>query len=214
MNIKSESAANHLLVTKFSVPTEYKEQVIDLWNSSSHGDDKSRQLYFAEDTNIFVELIAVPDINCSVKSFLESINNEFTKSASHLLSSDWHRQLIEVVEEVKPQGALLPQGSYIQLRYIEVPMSVYNDYLVWREKTIFEHVKKHSEIKSFVAYHTAISTQPGVLFVSSFDISESEYLACFAKPEYREIVRQAGSKYIAGGEKCLYTQTFNKVGEL
>ncbi len=214
MDSENQSAATYLMVTEFAVYPSKAQDLMGLWKRASLRLTKGRQLYFSDEKQTLVELAALSDLDLSIVSFFANLDNEFTQDAIALMSSDWHRQIVHLAREVKPQASILPNTSYIQLRYIEVPLSVYGDYLSWREKTIFPHVKSHGAIKSFSAYHTTISTQPGVLFISGFDGDISAYNTCFEEPAYKEIIRQAGSKYISGGERCLYTHTVKKVGEL
>jgi len=127
------------------------------------------------------------------------------------LLSDWNRQLIETVETVKSSEVALQNSGYLQLRYIEVPRKVYGEYARWRKETIFKHVKNQEQIESFHAYHTLLSTEPGVMFLSAFSCPEEEYVKCFNNPHYLSIVREAGDRFISGGEKGLYTKIYKRV---
>ncbi|MGW7342673.1 hypothetical protein [Streptomyces sp. NPDC054854] len=63
------------------------------------------------------------------------------------------------------------------------------------------------EVEVFEAYHSVLSTEPGVMFVSGFSCDPAEYTAVFTSPRYQEIVRQAGDRFIAVGERGLYTRS-------
>jgi hypothetical protein len=70
-----------------------------------------------------------------------------------------------------------------------------------------------SVISSFVAYHSLISTEPGIMFLSCFDDNISEYQAGFESPEYKQIIKEAGTNFIAGGERGLYTTIYEQYHE-
>jgi len=127
------------------------------------------------------------------------------------LHSDWSRQIVKYVTTAKDAAAPFENSAYLQLRYIEVPAYRYNEYSAWRESTIFSHVRKQEPIDFFHAYHTVVSTQPGVMFLAGFSCSENEYKQLFENDHYREIIRQAGSRYIVDGENGLYTHIYKRV---
>jgi hypothetical protein len=127
------------------------------------------------------------------------------------LAGDYHRQLLAHVETALDRGVALTGSAYLQLRYIEVPHRVHADYLLWRERTIFKHVRSQELIDSFHAYHTSLSTEPGVLFFSGFSCAPGDYLACFDNEAYKAIVREAGDRYIAGGAAGLHTKIYERL---
>lgn len=123
--------------------------------------------------------------------------------------SDWHNQIVSHVESVKPMKTKLPETSKLQLRYIEVPLNVYAEYIKWREGTIFDVVRGADDIDCFLAYHTVLSMQPGVLFLSGFEGDSKTYMAnIFQTLRYQKIIQEAGDQFIAGGENGLYTRIF------
>jgi hypothetical protein len=133
------------------------------------------------------------------------------ESLAPAMVADVRRQILEFVEAPKSTDALLPQTPYVQLRHVEVRPPVYDRYRHWRERTIFSVVRQAPEVDMFLAYHSLISTEPGVLFVSGFTCEPAKYLAVFESPEYQEIVRQAGNEYITGGERGLYTKVYARL---
>jgi hypothetical protein len=140
---------------------------------------------------------------------LINFKHTFSKQLATFMSSDWRQQIFEIVDSVKPCIELLPSTEKLQMRYIEVPLSVHDEYLEWRERTIFDVIKQSSNIECFLAYHTIMSTQPGVMFFSGFEGNTSSYIQDnFKTPKYDEIVKEAGSKYISGGEDGLYTRVY------
>ena len=134
-----------------------------------------------------------------------------TKEFDKNLASDIQRQVLRLKNIVKPQESILPESKYLQLRHIEVPLHILEEYHMWRDQTIFSHVVKQSEIESFLAYHSIISTEPGVMFLSGFSCKIDDYLSGFKKPEYIDIVKQAGEKYIFGGQAGLYTKIYKRL---
>lgn len=129
------------------------------------------------------------------------------------LAGDVRRQVLRFVEAPKDCATPLPQTAHIQLRYVEVKPPRYGDYRKWREETIFSVVRSASVVDVFLAYHTLISTKPGVMFISGFDADVARYNGVFQSDKYREIVRQAGDSYITGGQARLWTQIFQAIGE-
>lgn len=83
-----------------------------------------------------------------------------------------------------------------------------DEYRQWREKTIFDVVRNADEVQAFLAYHSVVSGQPGVMFISGFSADPENYNAVFASDRYRQIVQEAGDRYITGGANGLYTRTY------
>ncbi|SER21226.1 hypothetical protein [Actinokineospora terrae] len=140
----------------------------------------------------------------------ELFEREFAELAPYV-AGDFRRQVLTFVEAAKSTEDAVPLTRYVQLRHIEVPPGVFADYRKWREGTIFDVVRRAEEVEVFLAYHSLLSTEPGVMFVSGFDTTPERYGAVFASAEYQEIVRQAGSAYIAGGERGLFTTIYERV---
>lgn len=128
------------------------------------------------------------------------------------LSADVVRELLGYVEAPKECESRLPETDYVQLRHIEVIPSKYSEYREWRAGTIFQVVKESVAVEVFLAYHSIVSGQPGVMFITGFSGDPAEYQAVFETERYRDIVRQAGSKYISGGAGGLYTRIYARVG--
>ncbi|MFI8944465.1 hypothetical protein [Streptomyces sp. QH1-20] len=128
-----------------------------------------------------------------------------------LAEGDFRRQVLGFVDAPKPIDTPLPLTPYVQMRHIEVPPGVHTAYRAWREETIYDVVRTSDEVEAFVAYHSVVSTEPGVMFVSGFSCDPAEYNAVFTSPRYQEIVRQAGDRYIAGGERGLFTEIYARV---
>ncbi|MHC5348927.1 hypothetical protein [Metapseudomonas furukawaii] len=127
------------------------------------------------------------------------------------MSADVVRELLMHVESPKPCDSKLPDTDYIQLRHVEVLPEKYSEYRQWRADTIFQVVKESVAVEVFLAYHSMVSGQPGVMFIAGFSGDPAEYQEVFETDRYREIVRQAGSNYITGGMDGLYTRNYSRL---
>lgn len=124
------------------------------------------------------------------------------------LCADVRRELLEFVEAPKPCAAPFPDTPYIQLRHVEVKPDMMAQYREWRDETIFDVVRDSGEISHFSAYHSVISGQPGVMFISGFSVDPQDYCKIFESDRYQSIVQQAGDRYITGGTEGLYTKIY------
>jgi hypothetical protein len=183
----------------------------DMWCKSG-GDDlpkgSERRCYQLEEkSNHFLELISIDKFS-DLESML--VNREsFVSGMASKMESDWRQQVIKHVETVKPIKGKLPDSPKLQLRYIEVPLSVKQPYLNWRENTIFDVVRQAEPIDSFLAYHTLFSTQPGVMFLSGFSGDSASYMSeVFLTPRYKQIGKEAGEQFVVGGEGGLSTRIY------
>jgi hypothetical protein len=122
---------------------------------------------------------------------------------------DIRRQVLEFVEAPKPVPGELPETPYIQLRHVEVKPAVKQDYLEWRVGTIFAEVHKSQQVEAFLAYHSLLSTEPGVTFISGFSCTPEEYLPTFGSERYAEIARQAHPRFVT--DEGLYTRIYRRV---
>jgi hypothetical protein len=127
------------------------------------------------------------------------------------MASDFRRQLLTFVEAPKNTSDVLPTTPYVQLRHVEVPPAHFADYREWRERTIFDVVRTSPQVEVFLAYHSAISTEPGVMFVSGFSGPVEDYAAIFSSARYQQIVSEAGQQFITGGDRGLYTKIYQHV---
>ncbi|MCX7121992.1 MAG: hypothetical protein NTZ67_09540 [Gammaproteobacteria bacterium] len=202
------TATYYLLTTEVSFEKENKEQLISAWQKKLTKDTK---LYLAENSNSLLALQALHDLTQLTDLLKSDFFNKFKADTKHFLRSDLRQELLVFVENIVPQENSLPAGEYLQLRHIEVPLNVYEDYAAWRKETIFKHVKQLKNIDSFVAYHSVLSNQPGVMFVSSFSCAPEDYLAGFKTEAYQEIIKQAGDRFISGGKNGLYTTIYKEI---
>ncbi len=187
------------------------ESAWDIWRESG-GDNlpsnSERQCYqLEENKSHFLELISIDKFS-DIESVLAH-REKFILDMGPKLQSDWRQQVIKHVETVKPIKGKLPDSPKLQLRYIEVPLSVKGSYLNWREKTIFDVVRQAEPVNSFLAYHTLFSTQPGVMFLSGFSGDSDNYMSeVFLTPRYQQIAKEAGEQFVVGGEGGLSTRIY------
>lgn len=205
-----KNGAPYLVVTEFEFFPGRENQIIDIWNSSEAKVILGESvLYKAIKKNSLVLLYKVEKFN-EAQGFIESIAfNQFIDEISEFMDSDLHQEIVALVKQVSPRDNLLPTTPYMQLRHIEVPLSGIEDYLDWREKTIFDFVGRNDKVTSFVAFHSLLSSTPGVLFVTEFEGDPDEYRNSFLTPEYQQIIKEAGHDHIKGG---LNTYEYSKVG--
>lgn len=169
----------------------------------------ARSVYKAVDQSSCLELIALSDT-----AQLADLEDFWPQSWSLLgvdLQGDFRRQLLRFVEAPKNVDQPLPKTPYIQMRHVEVRPPVYRDYLAWRDRTIFDVVRKAPEVEAFLAYHSVVSSEPGVMFVSGFSCEVDQYSSVFNSADYKKIVAEAGNTYITGGERGLYTKIYRAV---
>ena len=140
---------------------------------------------------------------------IEEALNEQIVALEDCLAGDVRRELLRFVEAPKPCRSPLPETPHLQLRHVEVAPSVMRGYRAWRENTIFDVVRAAPEVETFLAYHSLISSQPGVMFISGFSSHPDDYSAVFSSSTYQEIIREAGQSYIVGGPDSLYTKLYH-----
>ena len=169
-----------------------------------------RAVYTTHDESAVLELSALPHI-ASVAALHDHWKAAWAQLSPHL-ASDFRRQVLEFVEAPKDCMEPLPATPWLQLRHVEVPPAAHGDYLAWRERTIFDVVLNASEVEVFLAYHSVISTEPGVMFLSGFSLDMQAYGAVFSSPRYQQIIREAGAQFITGGNKGLYTKIYRRIG--
>ena len=201
------SATRYLLITKVFSTEHHLQKLATQWKSYINS---SANIYLNENHNELIELKAINNpqdiFNKEEKTKKYNLINEL----GSMLNSDFHQELLEFKENVIPQKDILPNNNYLQLRHIEVPIKVIDNYSDWRNETIFQHVKSLKNVDSFVAYHSLFSTLPGVMFICNFSCEPSKYLLGFNNEDYKNIITQAGNKYIAGGKEGLYTKIYKK----
>jgi hypothetical protein len=199
-----------LILNEVGVAPGRVDEVLARWGELNDKEPLAgRTLLRSADGNDILEITPVEDYGA-----LEALSAGWRRlwdTVSADLVTDFRRQLLEFVEAPKDTADLLPQTQYVQLRYIEVKPKEYTAYREWREKTIFEVVRRAEPVVAFLAYHTLLSTRPGVMFVTGFDCEPAEYQTVFTSAEYQDIVQQAGDRFIVGGESGLYTRVYRRV---
>ncbi|RRR99526.1 hypothetical protein [Glycomyces terrestris] len=203
-------SATLLLVTELPVAADRRDEAAAAWSEHlAATPGKDRILYRCLEADTLLELRVLDGLD-AIEATAPDADPLWTAVGPYA-AGDFRRQVVRFVEAPKEPGTDLPQTPYVQLRYVEVKPPAYEAYRAWREETIFAVVRESEQVESFSAYHTAVSTQPGVLFVSGFSCPVEEYLAPFTDTRYKEIVAQAGDRYITGGPGGLYTRCYERV---
>ncbi|MGW3648195.1 hypothetical protein [Streptomyces sp. NPDC000878] len=198
-----------LVLNEVAVAPGKVDQVLAEWSELNQKEPVAgRVLYRSTVDDNVLEITPIKEL--SDLGALNSVWQKLWESVSADLVSDFRRQLLEFVEAPKDVADALPQTPYVQLRHIEVKPREYTAYREWRESTIFDVVRRADQVKAFLAYHSLLSTEPGVMFVSGFECEPEEYQKVFTSPEYQQIVQQAGDRYIVGGESGLYTRVYKR----
>ncbi|MFW2491739.1 hypothetical protein ACN077_24760 [Clostridium chromiireducens] len=199
MNLNTKKGS-YLVVMEWEYMKGSEEKVASLWNQSEAKKlMPSAVLYKAIKKDTFVIIYSVKDF-LEIQAFVESNEYKaFVNAIAEYTISDIHQDIHGFVDTVLPRESFVPQTKYMQLRQIEVPLSGIDDYLEWRKRTIFKYVQKNDKVTSFLAFHSVLSSTPGVLFVTEFEGNPDEYRNSFLTPEYQVIIKEAGHDHIKGG---------------
>lgn len=202
-------SATLLILNEVGVAPGKADEVLARWSELNDKEPlDGRTLYRSVDGDDILEITPVKEV-----AELEALSAGWRRlwdTVSADLVSDFRRQLLEFVEAPKDTADPLPRTPYVQLRYIQVKPTEYTAYREWRENTIFDVVRRAGSVSTFLAYHTLLSTQPGVMFVAGFECEPQEYQKVFTSAEYQDIVQQAGDRFIVGGESGLYTRVYQR----
>jgi len=193
-----------VLVSRFPVTADAPDSLAD----ALHDGEATRYLVDAERTEI-LQLRAFDGLG-DFAAGAAALSEDWERFAEHM-TGDVRRELLTLVETPKPISTPLPQTDFVQLRHVEVPPSRMSAYRAWRDETIFAVVRESVEVEIFLAYHSIVSGQPGVMFIAGFSGDPERYRAVFDSDRYRDIVRQAGDSYITGGTDGLYTRLYERV---
>jgi len=203
-------SSKHLLVTEITPTTGHGKAIASAWASLPASQSVTdRAIFCALDDSTVLELCALSSLDQ-----LEALEMSWEQAWSRLganLASDFRRQLLTFVEAPKDTLQPLPTTPYLQLRHVEVPPGRFDEYRAWRERTIFDVVRNSPAVEQFIAYHSLVSTEPGVMFLSGFSVDPDVYAATFNSPRYQQIVQEAGNSFITGGERGLYTKTYQRI---
>lgn len=199
MNLNTKKGS-YLVVMEWEYMKGSEEKVANIWNQSEAKKlMPSSVLYKAIKKDTFVIIYNVKDF-LEIQAFVESNEyKDFVNAIAEYTISDIHQDIHGFVDTVLPRENYVPQTKYMQLRQIEVPLSGIDEYLEWRKGTIFKYVQKNDKVTSFLAFHSVLSSTPGVLFVTEFEGDPDEYRNSFLTPEYQVIIKEAGHDHIKGG---------------
>lgn len=200
-------AAQILLVTEV-FPLEGKTAAVGAaWAAqAAPAGSKGRAVYQALDQSSCLELIAL-DQDADL-ALIASLTQRNWSLLGADLQGDLRTEVLRFVEAPKDSAGPLPATPFIQLRHVEVKPPAHSDYLAWRARTIFNVVRNAPEVETFLAYHSLVSAEPGVMFVSGFSCDVEQYGKVFSTEAYRQIGVEAAAHYITGGERGLYTKFY------
>lgn len=203
MNMNGKSL---VIVNRFEIAKEHIDGLKMAWEASKVSQVlKNSVIYEGISENLIVMLYEVESLDQLQEKLESEEYKAFIKQITPYVMSDFHQEVVGLVDEVVPRDTLVPRTPYMQLRHIEVPLSGIEPYLEWRKRRIFEFVKRNDKVHSFLAFHSFFSTQPGVLFITEFTGDPETYRNSFLTPEYKVIIQEAGHDHIKGG---LYTSEF------
>lgn len=211
----NSTASRYLLMTKYKTDAHFLGSLESaLCRPRPTDADFPRVVYRSTDNNDLhdlIEIIALQRLSDCETPCSDGAGVHFDETIRPFLSHDARREILKLRDVVKAPLSVLPTASNLQVRYIEVPPYLLDEYHEWRGKTIFANVRKRPEITAFVAYHSILSMHPGVSFFVEFDGARAAYEAGFKSPEYQAIVKQAGSRYIVGGSGSLHTAFYKRL---
>ncbi|MCX7206570.1 MAG: hypothetical protein NT086_11425 [Proteobacteria bacterium] len=194
-------AAELILISRFPLVSQASRLIA----SSLSDDARTRYLFDLEEQEL-LQLRSYDGI-ADFATRTEELNADLQRFSIHMVG-DVKRELITYVEAPKPCIHALPDTDFVQLRHVEVPPTKTQAYRKWRTETIFQVVQESAPVEVFLAYHSLISGQPGVMFISGFSGELNDYRAVFESDRYRNIVQQAGDQYITGGTDGLFTRIY------
>lgn len=200
MNLKIQKE-KYLVVTEFEFNAVNKDEIVDIWRNSKIKHKFSDYSFYEGVTkNTFVILNEIIKFD-EMQTILESDEyRKFIEDIAKYIESDIHQEIFGLVDKVKARNRFIPKTEYMQLRTIEVPLSGIDEYLNWREQRIYKYVNKNELVKSFLSFHSVLSSTPGVLFVSEVVGTDiNKYRESFLTDEYKIIIKEAGHDHIKGG---------------
>ncbi|MET7570701.1 hypothetical protein ABZT04_19705 [Streptomyces sp. NPDC005492] len=200
-----------LLVTEVPVQEAESDSAVKNWLELHARYQDGRTLYRSLEDDALLELRPLSGDE-DLSRFQRDAREQW-EAVSPFVAGDFRRHVHEFVEAPKDCAGALPETPYVQLRRVEVKPPVLEEYREWRNRTIFETVRNSEESEVFLAYHSLLSTEPGVLFVAGFSVDPVRHNGVFRTPAYEAILTEVREKYIIpqGGEGGLYTKTYARV---
>lgn len=209
--MNSQTIAPYVLINTYKADPDTYHTIEHLLMSTRLTDAQvPRSVYKDEAESHFIEILGLSSLTDLDTYLMHVETRNFDSKISDHLSYDIRREVLRQQDIVKPTAKWIPSTDNIQMRYIEVPLYLLDEYHIWRQDTIFANVSKREEINGFTAYHSIISQQPGVTFFVEFDCTPEDLHKGFHSDEYKKIVKDANT-YIIGGNQNLYTRFYSKV---
>lgn len=207
----TQSIAPYVLINTYKADPDTYHTIEDLLTSRRSTDDQvPRSVYKDQAESHFIEILGLSSLTDLDSYLTNDETRNFESKIGDNLSYDIRREVLRQQDIVKPTARWIPSTDNLQMRYIEVPLYLLDEYHNWRQDTIFANVSKRDEINGFTAYHSVISQQPGVTFFVEFDCTPDELHEGFQSDEYKQIVKDANT-YIIGGNQNLYTRFYTNI---
>lgn len=200
------SSASYLLRSRIAVSPAHALTVGETMARRDRADGRAHATFVALDQDEVLELTAFEALSDLPSVLADRADAE--RSVTPWLTGEWRHDILGHVEDVIGGPGAITAAPMVEMRHIEVPPPVYPEYRGWREQTIYQAVRNRPEIDCFRSYQSVLSTQPGVMFVVGFSAETEAYWDVYRTPEYRAILDQAGSRYIANGLSGLECKTY------
>ena len=206
-------AARYVLQSTYITTREHITDLVSALKTSSEDRDGAGMEYvgyISDNNDQVIELIGFSSWNDIGQFLLDRGTQQHEDAVRRKMTHDVRREVLQLHTDVKPGMSVIPGAAKLQVRYIEVPGMVLDEYFEWRTGTIFAHVIKRADIHSFRAYHSLASSTPGVTFFVEYEGEYDDLMAGFGTPEYKDIIRQA-DRFIVGGNINLSTQGYTRI---
>jgi hypothetical protein len=191
------NSAPLILYSRVAASRERHGDVVRRLAARDDDGPRAHATFAALETDDVMELTSMRSLDELSSVLADRVDVE--RSVHPWLAGEWRHEILGHVEDVIGGGAALISSNLIEMRHIEVPPPVYAEYRNWRERTIYQAVQRRPEIDDFRSYQSVLSARPGVMFIVGSSVDVDQYRDVYRSAEYVEILKEAGSRYIANG---------------
>ena len=162
-----------------------------------------------------LELIDLPALG----AFGEVFADEGWQSAEgfvrpHLVA-DFRRQILQrrsvVKQAAAPSAAAKPHPLHLHLGRMEIAPRSLGAYRVWEQEHLWPQLRARSTVETVCAYHSAVSTEPGALFLAWFSSSPQQYKAELEDAQHQALMKHAGDQFVLGGAAAIATSLWTPI---
>lgn len=200
------NSARLILHSRAPVAPEHKFTVAKRMSGRDRTGRDAHGTFIALEGSDIMELTAFDSLEALADVLADRTDIE--RAVASRLTGEWRHEILGHVEDLMPGEASITTAPMVEMRHIEVPPPLYGEYRDWREATIYKTVGGRQEIDDFRSYQSVLSTTPGVMFIVGFSAELARYRTVYQQPAYQDILKQAGSRYIAGGPSGLDCRTY------